>query len=59
MGRIQIGARTYTDQDLREGRHHDDPNIDPAESTEGVTNIASGGVTGIQAGTVRGGITID
>ena len=55
--RIQIGGRTYTPEDLREGRHLDDPNIDTDTDTaaHNVTNIATGEGS-IQAGSIRGGI---
>lgn len=60
MVRIQIGGRTYTEEDIRMGRHHDDPNVDTdtAES-QGVINIADREATCIQAGAIRGGITFD
>lgn len=57
--RIQIGGNTYTTEDIKAGRHLNDPNIDTDESAHNVTNISHGGNVGIQAGRVNGTINID
>ena len=56
MIRIQIAGRTYTEQDIREGRHHDDPNIDTDAEAPNVTNVVTG-ENSIQASVIRGDIT--
>lgn len=59
MSRIQIGGRTYTEQDIREGRHHADPNVETDADPHGVVNVADGEVIAIQVSAVCGGITFD
>ena len=59
MTRIQIAGRTYTEQDIREGHHYADPNVDPDAEPHGVVNVVDSEVIAIQAGFVRGEITFD
>ena len=57
--RIQIGGNTYTTEDIKAGKHLNDPNIDTDTDAHNVTNISHGENVGIQAGRITGGITID
>lgn len=52
--RITIGGQTYTEQDLRDGKHRDNPNLNIASDDD--PNVVQTGEGSIRLKDLHGGI---